>query len=1040
MTEKPIRIPHVMITASAGSGKTWQLTNRILTLILSGAPPESIIALTFTRKAAGEFFDAVLGRLAGAAGDPQKAAGLCRDLGIEPHPPEYFLAPLRTLVAGLHRLQFTTIDSFFHRIVSSFPFELGLSGAFSLMDGYEAGRARVQVLEQILRRSGGGRDAAARKNFLQNFKQATFGIEAKSPAANLDQYVQDLHALYQEIPDTERWGGAALPESLVRWGGPEAPFNRLEEIRRGLAQSGAKEAGLEAWDEWGPALVEWKPATAIGASTYHTIRKNILKSYQPPDRVCGEFNLARNKIRPNAALAADLGALVELWMGREIRHRIELTQGVGKILAGYDLAYDRMVRRSGRLVFSDLPRVIGPVFEGDAARLDLDYRLDARFDHWLLDEFQDTSRVQWQVLENLVDEVVQDPGGGRSFFCVGDVKQSIYAWRGGDHRLLGELRRRYGDRIEEESLVTTYRCSGAVVDLVNRAMGHPGLGGLLPGADVWAGLWKEHQSKRPGTGFAAYLEAPEKAEEDEMDPCHWMISHLIRQIDPPGRGLTCAVLTYSNEEARALADFLRTSTPYPVILEGEIRPAGDNMLGRLALAWVMALDHPQDSLAEGWLRASPVGSFFSAEAGDWRAETWARIHRGGFGAVLEGLFDHLAKSFPLDAFHQLRRRQILDAVRDFESEGSRDAGALAAYLESRTLKAPDVPGAIEVMTIFKAKGLGFDVVFVTELARKNNSMNRARKGPLVCRNARREAEWLLFPPTSLFTGVISDLGERVEEGIRENVYEQLCLLYVALTRAKEALYIIGEGKISDGESVTPQHVLRQALVGDGGGDSVPLGDMIEARAVFGSPDWFCAHGVRPPAAAISAKEPSFDFPVEAEREEWTVLPSGSEKETSAVRDLLNSTRRASRRTGNRVHALFAQIGNAGDKIEGSGPEVEQVRSCLAEKEIRDLFPAGEGVRIWREKAFQVVAGGRVVRGVFDRVLVRLGQDGKPAGATLVDFKTDAVGAGDESRWAEGHRRQMEMYREALAILLELKPDRIQGRLVSVALRRVVALF
>jgi ATP-dependent helicase/nuclease subunit A len=80
------------------------------------------------------------------------------------------------------------------------------------------------------------------------------------------------------------------------------------------------------------------------------------------------------------------------------------------------------------------------------ARLYIDYRLDCKLDHWLLDEFQDTSDLQWEVLRNLADEILQDASGQRSFFYVGDVKQAIYGWRGGNARLFGKILEQYRGR------------------------------------------------------------------------------------------------------------------------------------------------------------------------------------------------------------------------------------------------------------------------------------------------------------------------------------------------------------------------------------------------------------------------------------------------------------------------------------------------------------------------------------------------------------------------------------------------------------------
>src|SRR5690606_12687583 len=101
---------------------------------------------------------------------------------------------------------------------------------------------------------------------------------------------------------------------------------------------------------------------------------------------------------------------------------------------------------AGWLVFSDLPVLLMRGLSGERTGLgaqDLIYRLDGRTDHWLIDEFQDTSRIQWKVLSAFIDEILQDSSGQRTFFCVGDVKQSIYGWRDGDARLFDEIRERY---------------------------------------------------------------------------------------------------------------------------------------------------------------------------------------------------------------------------------------------------------------------------------------------------------------------------------------------------------------------------------------------------------------------------------------------------------------------------------------------------------------------------------------------------------------------------------------------------------------------
>ena len=134
------RFEHELIAASAGTGKTYQLTVRYLRLLFATGEPERIIALTFTRKAAGEFFEKIFHRLACAAADRSEASALSKDLGIRVDCPDC-LARLRLLLDRLHRLQLSTYDSFFSRVVQSFPFELGLGAPPELIDDHQRSEA-----------------------------------------------------------------------------------------------------------------------------------------------------------------------------------------------------------------------------------------------------------------------------------------------------------------------------------------------------------------------------------------------------------------------------------------------------------------------------------------------------------------------------------------------------------------------------------------------------------------------------------------------------------------------------------------------------------------------------------------------------------------------------------------------------------------------------------------------------------------------------------------------------------------------------------
>lgn len=185
MTRSP---GNMMILASAGSGKTFALTDRYVALLAGGAKPDRIAALTFTRKAAGEFFDEILRKLAGAAADSGVAARLAgrvesRELGTLD-----FIRMLRSVVDSMHRLNLGTLDSFFARVVRAFPLELGLGGDFEILSEQAARIERRRALRELFAATGGLSDEA-RSEFIEAFKRATFGLEEK----NLGEEARQVH-------------------------------------------------------------------------------------------------------------------------------------------------------------------------------------------------------------------------------------------------------------------------------------------------------------------------------------------------------------------------------------------------------------------------------------------------------------------------------------------------------------------------------------------------------------------------------------------------------------------------------------------------------------------------------------------------------------------------------------------------------------------------------------------------------------------------------------------------------------------------------
>ena len=797
---------HIMILASAGSGKTYALTNRFVQLLARGAPPERVVALTFTRKAAGEFFDEILKKLARAAREDVFAAQLARDIGQPALGPADFRRLLRGVVDAMHRLRLGTLDGFFARIARAFPLELGLTGEFEVLQDHAARAERRRVLQRMFARAPGGLDAAQRE-FIEAFKRATFGTEEKQLTTRLDGFLDAHHEKFLAAPRPALWG---QPERVwpdgCDWLAGDAPplADAVAELRAALARRGLPEKQQARWDLFFAALPEWAPGAPLPDPVEYLL-KNALAVWPDLRRGAAELTVERKKLALGPEECAGLVAIVRHLVGGELTRRLEMTRGIHAVLHGYETVYHDAVRRSGKLTFGDVQRLLQPDADGarfaggadenDDGRLQIDFRLDAQLDHWLLDEFQDTSFGQWSVLRNLIDEAVQDPTGERSFFCVGDVKQAIFTWREGDPRLFREIFDHYNDAapgtIAEQHLVKSFRSGPAIIAMVNAVFGRADvLATLFPGpaSAAWNREWRAHESARPQlASHAAWLHAADEAERFARTVA------LLREIAPLERGLDCAVLTQSNATATALADYLRREGGIPALAESDLHIATDNPLGAALLALVKAAAHPGDTLAEQHVAMTPLQGVLEAaglglpEQRSLRLLT--QIHADGFERTLDFWLRRLeAKLAPDDAFSRERGRQFIAAAAAFDATGSREAAEFVAFMERHAVRGAEVSGVVRVMTIHKSKGLGFDVVILPDL--EGQRIDQRRDGLAVQRAPDRTVEWVLDLPPKLFYAQDETLAAHVQAAEAEAGYEALSLLYVAMTRAKRAMYAI----------------------------------------------------------------------------------------------------------------------------------------------------------------------------------------------------------------------------------------------------------
>ena len=951
-----------LIEASAGTGKTQALGNRLIELLRAGVKPQEIVALTFSRAAAGEIFERFVSLLAESAAANGDDARL-----------------LRSVLATQHLSQIGTLDSFLMRMVRAFPLELGLVGDLSVMDDYEAASERAAVSFSILRRT----DAALKKTFADAFSFAMNRADVRSFSDAYREFVRSWHERVAAMPSESAWG-----DPVAVWGRDPA-FAHVTERELGLAADALE--GLVDSAAWGD-FVAWVRGFRGSFGTPKGIAKKLLDDVDVFAGDAVEFSFARRKYSLTREQTLRVRDALMCVFGYVVRMKLELARGVYKLISAFETAYDAKVRRAGRLVFADVPRLIASL-PADR-RMALEYRMDAKIGAWALDEFQDTSREQWKVLKDLLDEAKQSEDG-KSVFIVGDRKQAIYGWRNGDVRIFsGE---RDSGMYELGELRKTYRSGKAIVEAVNRVFAR----GMIK-AEFPAWECPEHETAKPEiSGFVRVEESPGRTMEDFVEPVYVALKAALgeKADDLRRRGVTAAVLVRTNKFGGMLADGLRSLGFEGAVWEGESAildtPALSGFLDLLQLA-----DHPGDALTYRHFCMTPLAAAKYPggvpPAADISREMALSFTTRGIVRTLRSLRDLLPES-PEDAWSRFTEERFTDMLRaaaEFElgtSPGTRLAD-FASFLKAKKKRTVAEEGKVKIMTIHRSKGLGFDYV-VLPLYEKD-SLSVEPNGPLVGDG------WLLPDPGARVAKTVG--GLEAAYSLRKDRAEQeaLCTYYVAMTRAKQAMTIVLHPQ---GSSLRFSDIVRSAELGDLANPEVRLA--VKAT-----------EGAKVAQGAVAAGKVCRKKRVVVRRR----LPSQGFREGMSAGELFTQGggRAAALRRGTEAHAEYEKI--------------EWIDASAARNDFERALVKPDGfVALWREKPFEVFADGAWTSGRFDRVVFR--REAGELCATVIDFKTNRPMRGEgaegfSERMRIAYAGQMRAYRAAVAALTGIPPERVDSML------------
>jgi len=1056
-------LQNIAISASAGSGKTYTLTNRFIYLLHAFEQPERIIALTFTRTAAGEFFHKIIEKLCDAAEDPIKAASLSKELAITADCARYHQL-LHLLIHSMHKLNLQTLDSFFFRVVSSFALELGLSGSLKLLDESSEPRMRNEVRDSIVHRPG---ELTTELNeFWHAFKQATYGQEARSIEKVVSEFIEQLYALYLDTPDADRWGQATTiwPQGCP-WQTSVAPD--WEQLANNLI------AALP--DDLGKAQINDFNSAANAIRNYasneklNTLLNNALAV--APDILAGQATIkVRKELQLSSALCNALADCLRAIIWHHLKRALENTQGVHRILQAYHDNYDRIVRRPGRLAFADLTHLLAPDSAGSPmgevdpmTRQLMDFRLDGQFDHWLFDEFQDTSRPQWEVVANLIDEIVQDDSGERSFFYVGDTKQCLYLWRNSDDRLFHDIQAHYNaggaTRIEQHPLSMSWRSAPPILDAVNEVFEDHTLIAETFSTDAairWARAWQPHEAS-PATkglsGFSCWIEA----QKSDSPTRNELILKLLQDLNPIERGMSVGVLMRKNSDANEVADYLRENCSLPIHTGSAIKPAVDNAAGAALLALLNLAAHPSDSHAHGYLNLIDVstdGPALARCAEELRTRLLTDSNESAVRWAAEQITAHLPAA---DTRHRERLNRLIDKARAFDNEERRDIDGLIQFLRKCSSGECHAGDAVIIETIHKSKGLEYDVVILVN--EDKTSRSETRINPLL--DPQGKADWIMEPIKKDLMQADPMLNQLLEQSISQRGFGNLCSLYVAMTRAKRGLYMISDlDRVSKTSTV---HFLKERLGTEAQATELFIESNYPVLWSTGDQDWHESFkaAAQPTTNSQPATAPAFD---PAHPRLQLARPSTGKARLLAAAGYFDLDMHAST-FGTAVHDAFEQIEwleafepkpQANDTtnltldlfeqpVEGNAPSFPHLamtehcpaevkialNNCFANPEIRGLFTTPETATVvWRERAFSYVEGDQFTNGIFDRVVIYKAEDGTISRAEIIDFKSDRIHPRNTLEQASQHHRpQLEAYRKALSRIVGIDESVIDLKLL-----------
>ncbi len=1066
----------IWVEASAGTGKTRVLSDRVLRLLLQGVNPSRILCLTYTKAAAVEMNARISKCLANWA--VIKDADLIEELQkltiktTNRNFPKLMqrariLFALMLDVPGGIKIQ--TIHSFCQDILKRFPLEAGVSPYFSVMDDRMAAEAV----------------AAAQKELILKIENEP-DFPAAQQAAYLTQQVKEFK--FNELMSKIAENRTILSHILEQY--PDMPsFLKALQNKLSLDKICTPEEAIKDFENSRdiPFLKTIAQALSHGAPTDQKRAENLYNqclnfdydTYKPIFVTKGNEFYSEGKLATNGAVKFDSEIRLKVMQEAERILALEekltrlslyhATSALMQIAGALTNAYQNFKRKNALLDYEDLIVITRRLLENQNVADWVLFKLDGGISHVLIDEAQDTSPNQWAIVKALTAEFFSGAGQSeetRTVFAVGDRKQSIYSFQGADPEAFDEMSAYFakvgGQNFEKVRLDVSFRSTAAVLETVNNLFALPEAksGVVIDNQEV------SHLPYRLGSeGLVELWELLEPEEDDAQDVWYppvevetktaphtklaEKIAQKIHQMVQSGEKLRSQdrPLQYSDfmvlvqRRAGFVEDFVRACKQIGVGVAGADRL---KLSEQIAVQDLLSLGHflllPTDDLSLAEVLKSPL---FNLDDDDLiklcynrgNASLWQRLRAdASYQQVADKLSDLLTKADilrPFDLYQEVlgtlngRRNfvsrlgeeaedaldEFVNLTLQFEQTHEPSLQIFIMWMEEddveikRETDQPD-NNAVRIMTVHGSKGLQAPIVILPDTVRLPN----IKKESGVLQDG---FDMIYFP---LESKMYDSNCTRIFEKNKQKAYDEYRrLLYVALTRAEDRLYICGfKGKNNINENSWYQ-LCENILKKEGKEENkkwifkcpqvvdVKKEEKEEKKIIKEEiPAWLTQE-----AAAESALSRPYT-PSQPDREDDTPAASPLAEEGNFYR------------RGTLIHRLLQLLPWNADNntkarlmekyLEQNASDLTPASRAQIQKELMTLFENPDLSFIFGANAQAEVpiigrVGEKIVSAQIDRLVILEDK------AVIIDFKTNRPAAQNEKDVPEVYKNQMAAYKQ-----------------------------